>query len=1080
MVVEGGSAGRPRSPEARRASRWVYGAAVAAVLLLAAGLRFHGLGEDALWYDEAVVALNSQGTLAEVLGRTRAYNTAPILVPAALWAVQKVAATEFSVRLLSTAASLAAVAVLLLGLPRVGLGRWSALFAGVLAAMSVPAIVEARDAREYSVDALVAALLIVGLLRFLRDGRRVLLGSALFVAPLVQYGLGLFGAAVLFTAALRPGPAPPAKRKADEGRARGWFRRRRGLRSPAGCLAAGGVLTVLTTFRHQFEPGDTVVMGHLLGDYYAGGLGDPGAALSFVAARVGDLLGSFLSVPVAAVLLGGLGLLALTAAWERGRTRFRGPRAGLRRGGAGEAGGDDAGGDEAGPAPGSPSASRVVFTLLAASLALAVAAALARLYPLGAVRQLTYLGPIVFTAAGVLWGIVVRRVSAPLPRRARPFLLAGAAAGLLLAGAQAVARADLRGRTGSMEPILTALAGAGPDDLVYVSGAATPPLRFYADRQGGAYHWAEEGCFRDFGPCLDELTERMGRSSGPPPAEVWILHVNDEQVRAAWSERGEGIPLREAARGFDNTALFLVPDAAGLAQRARRQRRSALLASLGSDGVVGEPLIRDRFRVRRADAGLVYTREPCVPADIEGRFFLRVHPAPVPGERPAAEWGDFDFDDRGVLVDGKCLAVAPLDTGGVARIRTGQDASGEAPGWEATARLDGDRYRDAREVIASGALGEPAARSTFDLYLRRTELLYHRRPCAAEEVEARFFLHLHSPGDPARGGRWGFENGDFDFEEYGMRRDGECLAIVPLPAEGIAAVRTGQWVGDEPPSWRAALRVDRERYRARMDEIASGALGEPAARSVFDLYLGETEMAYHRAPCAPSEVEAPFFLHLTPRARVAGEGRDGFGTRRFDFAERGVRIGSECLALFPLDPGTLSGIVTGQQAEGAALWRVGLPLGPGGLPSDSPVGGAGPAAGLRAEAGPGEPAARSVFDLFFDGTTVTYFKEPCAEEDLRARFFLHFAPSGPADLPGSGGSGNSGTGNSGTGNSGSGNSETVRFENRDFAFPEYGLLLDGQCLARVPAPDTRIDRLVTGQFVSGEGRLWEVTLDLRE
>lgn len=1041
-------AGGPRAPEARSPSRWAYGAAVAAVLLLAAGLRFHGLAEDALWYDEAVVALNSQGTLSEVLGHTRAYNTAPILVPAALWAVQKVAATEFSVRLLSAAGSLAAVAVLLLGLPGVGLGRRSALFAGILAAMSVPAIVEARDAREYSVDALVAALLIVGLLRFLRDGRRVLLGSALFVAPLVQYGLGLFGAAVLLTAALCPGPAPKARRKkADEGHPVGWFRRRLGLAVPAGCLAAGGVLTVLTTFRHQFEPGDTVVMGHLLGDYYAGGLGDPGAALSFAAAGVGDLLGAFLSAPLAWALLGGLGLLALSGVWRRGRSRFR----------ARSAGGPGEGSPEEGePAREGPSASRVVFTLFAASLAFAVAAALARLYPLGAVRQLTYLGPIVFTAAGVLGWIVVRRASAPLPRRARPFLHAAAASALLLAGTLAVARADLRGRTGSMEPILAALDRAGPNDLVYVSGAATPAARFYADRQGESYHWAEEGCFRDFGPCFDELMGRMGRS-GPPPAQVWILHVNEEQVRAAWGERGEGIPLRKAAGGFDNTTLFLVPDAAGLAERARRKRRSALLASLGSDGVGGEPLIRARFQVRRADAGLVYTREPCVSADVAGRFFLHLHPVAAAGERPAAENRDFDFDERGVLVDGKCLAVAPFDPGGMARIRTGQVASGETPGWEATARLDRDRYREARAAIASGALGEPAARSTFDLYLRRTELLYHRRPCAAEEVEARFFLHLHSPGDPARGGRWSFENRDFDFGEHGVRQDGECLAIVPLPAEGIAAVRTGQWVGGEPPFWRAALRVDRERYRTRLEEIASGALGEPAARSTFDLYIGETELRYYREHCAAEDAAGRFFLHLQSSRRVPWEERDAFGSREFDFAERGVRLEGKCLALFPLDPGSLSRIDTGQREDRAPLWRTTIRVGPGGVPEGIPDGI--PAGGGSREE-EGEPAVRSVFDLFFDGTTITYVKEPCTVEDTKARFFLHFVPAEPADLP------------AGAGSAG--------FENRDFLFPEYGLLLDGKCAARAPAPPYRIDRIVTGQFVSGGGRLWEETLSLRE
>ena len=1091
MAGERDGAPRPRAPDARRASRWAYGAAVAAVLLLAAALRFHGLADRSFTYDEAVVALNTAGKFSEILGRTRAYGTAPILFPIALWAVQQVAATDFSVRFLSAASSLLTVAILLLGLPRVGLGRGPAFFAGSLAALSVLAIAEARDLLVYSADAFVAALLLVGLLRFVREGRGALLGATLFLAPLVQYGLGLFGAAVLIAAALCPGPARRTGPAAAATPISRWCRRRLGLVPPAVLLAAGGVLTTALTFRHQFAPGETIRMGHLP-DHYFGGEIDPGAAFSFVLARGWDLLGALLSEPVAAAALGSSAFLVLAARSGR-RSLFRGRPAGPSGRSADRSvdrsvgapavpGPDRAGGNP--PPGGSPSATRVVLTLGAVSLALAVAAALARLYPLGAIRQLLYLGPIVFTVAGVLFGAVVRRCSAPLPRRARPVLLAGVAAAFLFSGAWAVARADLYRATPRLDAIRAALEDAGASDLVYVSGSATPQVRWYhADRDSAAFRYGREGCYRDFGPCLEEL-KALTLLRAEPPARIWIVHIDRGQVRAAWSGRGGGIELREVARGSQNTALFLIPDAVELAERAGRERWRTLAAPLGpewedfdgirpegddfeADGFDGPPAVRARFEVRRAEGGLVYVREPCVAAEVAGRFFLRLFPAA--GERRSVERRDFDFGERGVLADGRCLAAVPLDLEEFGTIWTGQFASGGAPAWEAVLRGDPARSGSLRESVAAGALGEPAARAAFDLYLDGTDLLYHRRPCVADEVEARFFLHLFPPGDPARGGRRDFENRDFSFDERGLRFDDGCLALVPLPVEGVASLRTGQWVSGEAPHWRAALRLDRERFASRLEEIASGASGEPAARSVFDLYLGETEMAYHRAPCAPSEVEAPFFLHLTPRARVAGEGRDRFGTRRFDFAERGVRIGSECLALFPLDPGTLSGIVTGQQAEGAALWRVGLPFGPGGLPSDSPVGGAGPAAGLRAEAGPGEPAARSVFDLFFDGTTVTYFKEPCAEEDLRARFFLHFAPSDP-DPPGSGESGNSGTGNSGT----------VRFENRDFAFPEYGLLLDGQCLARVPAPDTRIDRLVTGQFVSGEGRLWEVTLELRE
>ena len=686
--------------------------------------------------------------------------------------------------------------------------------------------------------------------------------------------------------------------------------------------------------------------------------------------------------------------------------------------------------------------------------------ALLRLYPLGAVRQLTYLGPVVFAAAGVLLWAVVRRCAAPLPTRVRPFLAAGAAAALLVSGARAVARADLYRPTARMETLFAALGDAGPDDLVYVSGAATPQVRFYADPPAAAYHFGREGCFRDFGPCLDELTALTVRRAEPPP-RVWIVHIDHEQVRVAWRERGEPFALREVARGAQNTALFLIPEAFEVAERARRERWRSLAAPLGLDGtdfdatgLEGTPLLgarsEARFEVRRVEGGLLYFREPCIPAEVAARFFLRLFPEAAAGDPPARR--DFDFADRGVLLGGKCLASVPLDLEEFALFRTGHFGADGAPAWEASGPLDPDRWRRLRESLAAGTRGEPAARSFFDLHLSGRELAYHREPCAAEDTEARFFLHLFAPGDPARGGRRRFENRDFDFEERGLRREGACVAIARLPADGVAAVRTGQWVGSEPPSWSASLRVDRARYRERLDEIAAGVFGEPAARAAFDLYLGETELLYHRTPCAPEDVEARFFLHLAPREAVPRAESEAYGSRSFAFADRGVVLGPECLALFPLDPRRLSTIDTGQRDGGTALWRTALRFESDGAAARIAI----PGHQERPEDRPeerGEPAVRSVFDLSFDGRTITYRKQPCAAEDIEARFFLHFVPKDPEALPAE--------------------ARTAGFENRDFDFAAYGLRLGGECLARVPAPAYAIDRIVTGQFVSGGGRLWE-------
>ena len=187
----------------------LYCAACVCLLVVAAGLRFHALPEHYLWLDEAKAANYSRGTFSEVIANTRCCNSSPLLYPLALWVVQQVDVSAFSVRVLPATASVLTVAVILLVLPRLGVDRRAALLAAIFATLSVEAIRHAQDTREYSLDALLAVLLTAGLLWHLRDGRKALLCASLFLAPWLQYGLVLFGAAVLGTALVLPSPPPP-------------------------------------------------------------------------------------------------------------------------------------------------------------------------------------------------------------------------------------------------------------------------------------------------------------------------------------------------------------------------------------------------------------------------------------------------------------------------------------------------------------------------------------------------------------------------------------------------------------------------------------------------------------------------------------------------------------------------------------------------------------------------------------------------------------------------------------------------------------------------------------------------------
>ena len=102
-----------------------------------------------------------------------------------------------------------------------------------------------------------------------------------------------------------------------------------------------------------------------------------------------------------------------------------------------------------------------------------------------------------------------------------------------------------------------------------------------------------------------------------------------------------------------------------------------------------------------------------------------------------------------------------------------------------------------QELEARLAAAAPAASGPFDLHLDGRRLVYRRQPCALEDAENIFFLHLYpaNPGHlPEERREHGFDNRDFRFVEWGALPDGKCLASMPLPEYPIARIHTGQYV----------------------------------------------------------------------------------------------------------------------------------------------------------------------------------------------------------------------------------------------------------------------------------------------
>lgn len=123
--------------------------------------------------------------------------------------------------------------------------------------------------------------------------------------------------------------------------------------------------------------------------------------------------------------------------------------------------------------------------------------------------------------------------------------------------------------------------------------------------------------------------------------------------------------------------------------------------------LAAEPAARSDFDVWLVNRGVVYVSESCpllphpLRADGEAaRFHLHVTPAD-PNDLPAQrrEIGfanlDFEFHERGGVVEGRCVAVATLPAYPVASVRTGQSARAPAP---ASALAEDWRYETVWEV----------------------------------------------------------------------------------------------------------------------------------------------------------------------------------------------------------------------------------------------------------------------------------------------------------------------------------------------------------------------------------------------
>ncbi len=365
-------------------------------------------------------------------------------------------------------------------------------------------------------------------------------------------------------------------------------------------------------------------------------------------------------------------------------------------------------------------------------------------------------------------------------------------------------------------------------------------------------------------------------------------------------------------------------------------------------------------------------------------------------------------------------------------------------------------YRAAYRALAARV---PDVRARFDVYLDAQVMRWVRAPCTAADAAPRFVLHVipvEAQDLPAYRRAAGFDNLSFYFSQRGVRVDGACLAVAPLPAYPIRYLRVGQWLTQEKRMlWQADLSAPSPSAAARAYAAAHRTLAPPAALyrgGNFDLYVTRSAVTLAKAPCTAADTASKFILHVTPADPRALPGLP-FANQDFRFFERGVRVKGACLAAAPLPAWSVQRLAVSQRRPETeqALWQADLRL-----PRAPRAADAYRAAyrGLTAAA----PAYRGPFDVYVTAAAVAYAKAACTAADTEPKFILHIVPVRARDLPPA--------------------RRRAGFAHRDFEFAWQGAHFDGACLARAALPAYPVARVRVGQFRPGADPLWQVEIPM--
>ena len=333
--------------------------AAVGLLLIATGLRLYHLGHRSLWFDEALTANTSRGSLSKAIEETRARGSAPIIHPFLLYLVERMGTSADDVRMPSLLASLMAVGMML-AMIRCNVPPAAALFAAAILGFSASQIRYAQEVREYSLAVLYGAVLIYSLLRYEAVGSRDKhpwgLYVALSFAPLIQYGLVLLSGAILGTMVVCVCLARNNPFRAAHIVLGSFF------------LTCGCTLSYFLTLRYQFQPGKG--QWYLATNYF-----DPKNTkpIPFVLTNTSQLLSFFIPGQIISACIIAA---AFYFCWLQVRKRRI----------------------------------ETIAIVVSLSFAVTIAASLVRAYPYGGIRQDLFLSPGLILFAGMSLASVVHAI----------------------------------------------------------------------------------------------------------------------------------------------------------------------------------------------------------------------------------------------------------------------------------------------------------------------------------------------------------------------------------------------------------------------------------------------------------------------------------------------------------------------------------------------------------------------------------------------------------------------------------------------------------------------------------------------